>query len=184
MGSGGSFGTAGITGVAGSSGRTDAGGALGTTDGRDDVVTDADSAPPSTDGRDDVVTDADSAPPSVPPTRTFHDDVYPLLVRLLCSKGCHTPPNGVGFVATNGPSIGGLDFSSEAAALATLVMGETAACVNVNAAPVRLCPGAPAKSLLLTASLTGTDSAYPVFDSTNDPNYLVIEQWIAQLPKP
>ena len=130
---------------------------------------------------------ADPSPPTIPPTRTFHDDVYPLFGNLGCLSGCHVPPNGTGYVATGSHGIGGLDLSTESAALASLRLGETAACATDATVLTRLCPADPPRSLLLTVPLTqptNSNHPYPVFDSTNDPNYLIVKQWIAQQPKP
>jgi hypothetical protein len=124
----------------------------------------------------------DPSPPMTAPPRTFHNDVYPLLGMLGCLGGCHTPPDGTGYTMTQVRNLPGLDLSSETMALSTLMAGESDSCVNV-ATPSRVCPADPAKSLMLTLPLTHTDNSghpYPVFDSTNDPNYMVIEQWISE----
>jgi hypothetical protein len=127
-----------------------------------------------------------------PPATVSFDDVYSLLKTdaLNCVSACHTPPDGVGYQMSmaRGPMNTKLDLSTQTAALAALQAGESASCVGANASVVaRLCPGDPARSLLLTVPLTQSDNRshpYPVFDSTSDPNYLLIYQWISNLPAP
>lgn len=121
----------------------------------------------------------DTMPPAVP---VFMTDVFPLFAKLGC-RGCHFPPTGPGYV--NSVVRGGmhLDLSGTPAQVyASLSAGGSAGCDN-PATPQRLCPNAPAASLLLKKPLAEvfpepTDHQIDGFADSNVPDYRTIFRWI------
>jgi hypothetical protein len=86
------------------------------------------------------------APPPTPPSRSFADNVLPLMVQLGCPS-CHTPGKP-GYELSQ--SRGGLkaDYSGTAEEVRAVLMAAADTCTETN--PVRVCLSRPTSSLLYT----------------------------------
>jgi hypothetical protein len=116
--------------------------------------------------------------------RNFEKDVYPLFTKYTCI-GCHSPNNN-GFTISmpRGPMSLRLDLSDTPTKVWTaLTTGGFTGCEGTT--PARVCPPAPDASLLLKKPLAETggtppDHANSSFQTTADPDYRIIADWIKQ----
>jgi hypothetical protein len=142
-------------------------------------------------------------PPPEIVTRSFQNDIYPLFNELGCA-GCHTPPDGPGFVQSPTRCGQHLDLSASVDKVyASLTAqgdydsgvcdaGIADAAPNAPAdggtpcnPPQRICLSSPESSLVLKKPLAAVPPLVPdhpntSFDGVSDPNYQAILQWIQQ----
>jgi hypothetical protein len=116
--------------------------------------------------------------------RSFERDVYPLFTKYVCI-GCHSPGNdGFTMSKPRGAMSLRLDLSDTPMNVwLTLTTGGFMDCADTT--PARVCPPSPDASLLLKKPLAETgdtmqDHANTSFQTTADPDYRIIADWIKQ----